>query len=70
MSDFDHPNILTVTGMCMDGGPIPYIVMPYMYNGDLLFYLKKERENLVVPLDSVVDGKTVRNGGVGYDLSE
>ena len=60
MSSFDHPNVLTVIGLCLDGGPVPYVVMPYMFNGDLLSYLKKERDNLVVPPESVVDGKTVR----------
>lgn len=59
MSKFNHPNVLNVTGVCMDGGPVPYMVMPYMFNGDLLTYLKKERENLVVPLEAEVDGKTV-----------
>lgn len=61
MSNFDHPNILNISGVCMDGGPVPYMVMPYMYNGDLLLYLKKERKNIVVPTDSEMDGKTVRN---------
>lgn len=59
MSNFDHPNVLTVTGVCLDGGPIPYVVMPYMFNGDLLSYLKKQREYLVVSPDSELDGKTV-----------
>ena len=24
MSEFDHPNVLTLIGMCLDGGPIYY----------------------------------------------
>ena len=51
MSTLDHPNILTLIGVCMDGGPAPYIVMPFMFNGSLLAHLKKERENLVIPPD-------------------
>ena len=37
-------------GMCLeiDAGSPPYIVMPYMANGSLLDYLKKERNNLVL----------------------
>ena len=59
MSSFDHPNVLTVTGVCLDGGPVPYVVMPFMFNGDLLSYLKKERGRLVVPPDSELDDGTM-----------
>ena len=33
----------------MDAGPAPYIIMPFMTNGSLLAYIKKEKINLVVP---------------------
>ena len=59
MSDFDHPNVLTLTGVCLDGGPAPYIVMPFMFNGSLLSYLKKERDNLVLPPQQELDSETV-----------
>ena len=48
MYEFDHPNLLKLIGVCLDGGPAPYIVMPFMVNGSLLSYLKQERENLVL----------------------
>jgi serine/threonine protein kinase len=48
MRKFDHPNVLTLTGVCLDGGPAPYIIMPFMENGSLLSYLKKERDSLVL----------------------
>jgi serine/threonine protein kinase len=48
MSKFDHPNILTLKGVCLDGGPAPYIIMPFMANGSLLAYLKKNRKCLVI----------------------
>jgi serine/threonine protein kinase len=47
MSEFDHPNVLKLVGVCLDGGPAPYIVMPFMENGSLLSYLRKERDVLV-----------------------
>lgn len=59
MSAFEHPNILSLTGVCLDGGPIPYVVMPFMFNGDLLSYLKKERSSLVMPLDTEVGENNV-----------
>ena len=55
MSEFDHPNVLTLKGVCLDGGPAPYIVMPFMFNGSLLAYLKKERDNLVLSPQQELD---------------
>ena len=48
MHQFSHPNVLTLKGVCLDGGPAPYIIMPFMANGSLLSYLKKERDNVVL----------------------
>ena len=59
MATFDHPNVLTLIGVCVDGGPSPFIVMPFMFNGSLLAHLKKERENLVIPPDQQMDSDTV-----------
>ena len=55
MSEFDHPNVLNMMGVCLDGGPAPYIVMPFMENGSLLSYLRKEREKLVSKPDTTQD---------------
>ena len=52
MSAFDNPHVLTVKGVCLDGGPLPYIIMPYMANGSLLSFLKKERADLVLTIDA------------------
>ena len=50
MCKFDHPNVLKLSGVCLDGGPAPYIIMPYMENGSLNTYLKNQRESyLLVP---------------------
>ena len=49
MWKFNHPNVMTLIGVYIDGGPTPYIVMPFMANGSLLSYLKKERSKLIVP---------------------
>jgi serine/threonine protein kinase len=56
MYEFDHPNVLKLMGVCLDGGPAPYIIMPFMENGSLLSYLRKERDILVLePAGSDVD---------------
>ena len=50
MSRFKHAHVMGLIGVCLDAGSAPYIVMPYMANGSLLKYLKRER-NVIVPLD-------------------
>ena len=45
MKDFDHPNVLNVLGVGFntDNG-LPFVVLPFMVNGDLKTYLKKKRQ--------------------------
>ena len=49
MKRFDHPNVISLIGVCTDAGPAPYIIMPFMGNGSLLSYLKKHRPELLLP---------------------
>ena len=58
MREFNHPHVLGLIGVCIDAGPAPYIVMPFMANGSLLSYFKKERPNLL--LDETTDEDLVR----------
>ena len=46
---FNHPNILPLVGICLDAGPYAslYIVLPFMENGSLLSYVKKNRCSLL-----------------------
>ncbi len=48
MKRFSNLNVLGLLGVSIDAGEAPYIVMPYMANGSLLAYLKKERVNLTI----------------------
>ena len=48
MQELNHPNVLTLMGVCLDGGPAPFIVLPFMANGSLLSYLKKNRNTLLL----------------------
>ena len=44
MKDFDHPNVLGLTGMCFDTPDgYPFLILPFMVNGSLKDYLKKSR---------------------------
>ena len=48
MSRFKHAHVMGLVGVCLDSGNAPLIIMPYMANGSLLKYLKRERESLIV----------------------
>ena len=55
MSKFNHIHVLTLKGVCLDGGPAPYIIMPFMANGSLLAYLRKNRKSLVISQEDTDD---------------
>ena len=46
MKDFHHPHVMPLIGVCLDAGPGVAMVMPYMTNGSVLDYVKKERANI------------------------
>lgn len=57
MKNFDHPNVMKLIGVCktngVNGGALS-IIMPYMAQGSLLGYLRKEREQLLPGSDTDV----------------
>ena len=55
MHGLEHPHVLSIIGVCVDAGPSPYIVMPFMANGSLLTYIRKEKNKLVRSIDSTDD---------------
>ena len=57
MRKFNHPNVMSLIGVCLNSGAGVAFVMPYMDNGSLLGYLRKDREALILPKGS--DGETV-----------
>ena len=46
MSHFKHAHVMSLVGVCIDIESTPLIIMPYMENGSLLKYLKRERNRL------------------------
>ena len=48
MQRFKHPNVLNLIGVSVDSGEAPYIIIPFMANGSLLTYLRKERPQLTI----------------------
>ena len=55
MQEFHHPHIMSLIGVCLDAGPGVSIVMPFMANGNLLEYLKRERPTLELDDDAEID---------------
>ena len=49
MSRFSHTHVMSLIGVCLEAG---YIIMPYMANGSLLKYLKRERKSLIIFQDT------------------
>ena len=70
MEELDHPNILKLRGVCLDGGPAPYLIMPFMTNGSLQSYVKENRDSLVVDPGStecdLVSSLNINNCNCGY----
>ena len=50
---------MNLIGVCVDAGPTPYIVLPYMANGDLLSYLRKRQNSLLVSSGDDIDKVSV-----------
>ena len=48
MQSFKHPNVMSLIGVCKNLSGGPAVVMPFMANGSVLHYLKKNRKNLVL----------------------
>ena len=55
LSQLKHPNIMETVGVCLDGGAVPFLVMPFMSNGNLLQHLKTNRKKFVLPANKPPD---------------
>lgn len=55
MSRFDHPNVMKLLGVSISTGRTLYVIMPFMAQGSLLSYLRKNRADLTVESEDMVD---------------
>ena len=55
MSKFDHPNVMKLLGVSISKGKTPFIVMPFMAQGSLLSYLRKNRAQLTVENEDMIE---------------
>ena len=47
MLSFDHPNVMSLIGVCIDG-EMPLLIMPFMSNGSVLDYIRHHKAELMV----------------------
>ena len=59
MKSFQHPNVMNLLGVCLDAGPAPYLILPYMANGNLLSYLKNNRESFILTENCAINAEVV-----------
>ena len=52
MEAFKHPNVMSLIGLCENFCGGPAIVMPFMANGSVLDYLRRERKSLVLSAEA------------------
>ena len=51
MDNLSHPHVMNLIGVSISNTLSPILIMPFMENGSLLNYLKKERSNLYLDYD-------------------
>ena len=53
MLSFDHPNVMSLIGVCMDR-EMPLLIMPFMSSGSVLEFVRHNKEELTVGLVLIV----------------
>ena len=51
MERLSHPHVMNLIGITISNTLSPILIMPFMENGSLLNYLKKERSSLYLDYD-------------------
>ena len=47
MLSFQHPNLMSLVGVCLDG-EMPLLIMPFMSNGSVLEYIRHHKQELLL----------------------
>ena len=45
MLSFEHPNVMSLLGVCLDE-EMPLLIMPFMSNGNILEYVQHHKQEL------------------------
>ena len=57
MASFTHPNIMPLLGLCCEE-EIPLLIMPFMSGGDVLKYVRQNKETLYLDTANVTQVRT------------
>ena len=47
MLSFQHPNVMSLVGVCLDG-EMPLLIMPFMPNGNILECVRHHKQELLL----------------------
>ena len=47
MLSFEHPNVMSLVGVCLDG-EMPLLIMPFMSKGNILEYIRDHKKELLL----------------------
>ena len=47
MLSFKHNHVMSLIGVCIDG-QLPLLIMPFMSNGSVLDYVRKNKDKLLI----------------------
>ena len=61
MQQFNHRNVIRLLGVVVQGLSGPSIVMPFMANGNLSSYLRKNQESNVLPVTADIENVSKSN---------
>ena len=53
MLSFDHPNVMSLIGVCIDR-EMPLVIMPFMSKGNVLNYIRQNKKELSVGFVSLM----------------
>ena len=65
MLSFQHPNVMSLVGVCLDGD-MPLLLMPFMSKGNILEFVRDHKKELL--LTSGATDEEVLNGLTFIDL--
>ena len=51
MLSFEHPNVMSLVGVCLDG-EMPLLIMPFMSNGSVLEYIRNHKKELLLTCEA------------------
>ena len=59
MQNFQHPHVLNIVGVCVDGGSAPYIIMPFIAKAICLLTSERRRQILWYPKKQMMSWQVV-----------